>query len=147
MASSTATQPLRLVSKLEMKAQMNPMKMDAPTPTNPAAGVYTSTSSVTVSTERETGTHDSNETGNGTRDPSDSGPLPLETPVHQEPGQRPDGSSNVGVDDRKAGLEVGSERRSTLRDQKSLISNSGSREGRRRTLNPSHPTQRRTSPR
>lgn len=57
---------------------------------------------------------DGDETGNGAGAEADDAPLAGDAVVHQHPGDAGDGASQVGVNDREGGLEVGRKGRTAV---------------------------------
>lgn len=71
------------------------------------------------STDESRSRGDGDESGNGTRAETDDGPLALETPIPEHPGQSTDGSSQVGDDASLNGAQVGGEGATTVESEPS----------------------------
>lgn len=71
------------------------------------------------STDESRSRSDGNKSRNGTRAETDDGPLALETPIPEHPGQSTDGSSQVGDDASLNGAVVGRESATTVESEPS----------------------------
>lgn len=71
------------------------------------------------STDESRSRSDGDESRDGTRAETDDGPLALETPIPEHPGQSTDGSSQVGDDASLNGAQVGRESATTVESEPS----------------------------
>lgn len=111
MASSKRNQPLRLVRMLEITAATTPMKTAGPAEMYPAAGVCTKGPyQLNCPHERAKGSHNRDESHDGSSAEPNGAPLLLEAVIHEHPRQTTHRTSEVRVDDREGRLDVGRER-------------------------------------